>query len=96
MWRRIVLEVSLKPFFLDDARQHQLVARTIFTQWRSIIDQADQLAVLIWAADGSEILDYRGHLDQSLEWARYIGGANPKDYVPGDPDGKALHSRPAM
>jgi len=93
MWRRVVLEVSLKPFFRDDARQHRLVAEAMFTQWRSLIDRADELAVLIWAADGSEILDYQGRLDQPLEWAHYIGGANPKDPVPGDPDRAALHSR---
>ena len=31
---------------------------------------------MLWTADGSEILDYRGRLDDRVEWARYIGHPN--------------------
>jgi hypothetical protein len=90
--RRVVLEVSLKPFFRVDGLDLDAVSAMLFAQWRPLLAAADEAAVLLWAADGSEILEYQGSLDQPLEWARYIGGANPKRNLPGDPHGRGLHS----
>lgn len=91
--RNVTLEMSLKPFrsIADDAIE--AVCREAFRQWAPLLHHARQASVLLWTADGSEILTYQGDLDQPIEWARYIGGANPKLKVPGDPEGKCLHSR---
>ena len=40
------------------------------------------------------ILDYSGNLDDSFEWAYWIGVANPHGNLPHDPQGVCLHSRP--
>jgi len=92
-FRNVALEMSLKPFSDDSEETARRVCRTLFTQWAALIRRADQVSVLLWIADGSEILDYAGDLDEPIEWARYIGLANPQKPVPGDPDGVALHSR---
>jgi hypothetical protein len=37
---------------------------------------------MLWTADGSEILEYGGSVDDEIEWARYIGSANPPEMPP--------------
>lgn len=89
----LTLEMSLKPFrsLADDAVR--AVCRELFGQWARLAAQAERVSVLLWSADGSEILDYAGKLDDPIEWARYIGHPNPREVLKNDPDKKALHSR---
>ena len=86
----VTLELSLKPFKDDD---FDAVCAVLFRQWLPLIERAEQVSVLLWVADGSELLDYRGDFEAELEWARYIGGATPRQPLAGDPDGVGLHSR---
>lgn len=90
----VTLEMSLKPFV--DLRETAVrsVCRELFQQWQPLLRHAKQASVLLWTADGSEILDYRGKGDDEIAWAKYIGIANPKENIQNDPDGRALHSRP--
>ena len=96
--RNVTLEMSLKPFRQIDTPSVDLVCETIFHQWIHLIDRSEKVSVLLWVADGSEILDYRGHPDAEIEWARYLGTANsraPKN-VRDDPELRGLHSRPYL
>jgi len=90
----VTLEMSLKPFkSLDDAFV-AAVCEEMFRQWWPLTRHAEQVSVLLWTADGSEILEYKGNLDDRVEWARYIGGANKPLAEPGSPpDGVSLHSQ---
>lgn len=92
--KNITLEISLKPFKQTDAKYIENVCRTFFTQWAPLLKKADTVSVMLWAADGSEILDYTGDMDKSFEWAYLIGGANhrrPFDKPASDPEWKGLH-----
>jgi len=90
----VTLEMSLKPFRSMEEPYVRTVCRDLFTQWLALLRQANGVSVMLWIADGSEILEYTGDPEQSVEWARYIGAANPpKRNIPGDTDGTALHSR---
>lgn len=92
--RNVTLEMSLKPFKSMDETFVRQVCTQIFEQWAALAKHAEMVSVMLWTADGSEILDYRGAMDDEIEWARYIGGANPpKQPIANDPEGKALHSR---
>ncbi len=93
MLKHVTLEVSLKPFhtLTDDAIA--ATCRRLFGQWLPLLRCAEAVQVMMWTADGSEILDYRGSLDDTFEWARLIGHANPHGQMPNDPEGVALHSR---
>ncbi len=90
---RVVMEMSPKPFDSMEEKAIRRVATEIFRQWSPLLRHADSVAVLLWTADGSEILDYRGHKEDSIEWARYIGHPNPRQEVPRDKEKKALHSQ---
>jgi hypothetical protein len=96
--RNVTLEMSLKPFKRVDPGYIDTVCRKVFHQWMHLIDRSDMVSVLLWVADGSEILDYRGKLDDEIEWARYLGTANsraPKN-LKDDPELRGLHSRPYL
>lgn len=91
--RSVTLELSLKPF--GDPREDSVRATCakLFDQWRPLLDRAEQCSVLLWCADGSELLDYRADPAATFEWAYWIGGANPRHKVAGDPDRVGLHQR---
>ncbi|RRK01825.1 hypothetical protein Ga0100230_000715 [Opitutaceae bacterium TAV3] len=89
----LTLEVSLKPFCnLDDAATLATCAEAL-RQWDHLARHASRVSLLLWASDGSEILDYTGDLDTEMEWARYVGNSNSHLDIPSDPEKKSLHSR---
>jgi hypothetical protein len=92
--RNVTLEMSLKPFKVMDEAYIAEVCEEFFRQWWPLTRHAEQVSVLLWTADGSEILDYSGEMDTPLEWARYIGMYSSK-YEPGaGPPELSLHQRP--
>jgi hypothetical protein len=91
--RVLTFEISLKPFCSLDQSAMMRVCMHAFRQWDALIRSAEEIAILLWAADGSEILEYAGDLDAQMEWARYLGNSNPHKVVPNDPEKKSLHSR---
>jgi hypothetical protein len=72
----VQLEVSLKPFFDDSASTREAVCREIFEQWRGLWRHARTVSVMLWIAEGSEILEYDGRPETEFEWARYHGAPN--------------------
>jgi len=92
-FHNITLEVSLKPFKKKEDAYIRQVATEIFTQWHSLLRHADTVSVMLWTADGSEILDYRGKLSQPLEWAKYMGNPNTEHEVGSGPADLSLHER---
>lgn len=91
--RNVTLEMSLKPFKVMNDDVIRAVCRELFRQWDALTRHANMISVMLWIADGSEILDYRGDLDQEIEWGRYAGMANPFRPKPTwDPENLALHS----
>lgn len=93
--KRVCLEISLKPFKSTDNNFVESVCRKVFTQWQELAASADKIAVMMWTSDGSELLDYKGNLEDTFEWDRFIGGANQKQNwnKTTDPDGRGLHTR---
>ncbi|MEQ8535332.1 MAG: hypothetical protein RIB86_25970 [Imperialibacter sp.] len=69
-FNNITLELSLKPFKKNDKKYIEEACKEIFAGWGSLVRHADTVSLMLWTADGSEILDYSGSLDQRLEWAR--------------------------
>ena len=89
----ITLEASLKPFKRKNSTYYKEVAYTMFSQWASLLKHSDTVSIMLWTADGSEILDYKGNLDQPLEWAKYIGNPNTEHEVGSGPKSLSLHER---
>lgn len=93
--KNITLEMSLKPFRQTNEAYIRKICTTFFTQWQPLLQKADTVSVMLWAADGSEILDYSGDMEQSFEWAYLIGGANPREgkaALARDPKKTGLHT----
>jgi hypothetical protein len=95
--KNVTLEMSLKPFKQTDDPAITRVIEKVFDQWYALTKHADMVSILLWTADGSEILDYAGNFDDEIEWARYVGGAVRKIKLnPNDPEQIGLHSRPYL
>ncbi len=94
--RDVQLELSLKPFWDNSDETRDGVCRELFTQWLPLLRYADSISVMLLLGDGSEILEYTGNLAQEMEWARYIGTANPHHWPQGqrssnpDPDHEGI------
>lgn len=91
--KRLILEFSLKPFRDPSPEGTESVIREILRQWAPLIQTAQSLSFLLWTADGSEILEYRGEMTDPIEWARWIGIANEAPRHASDPEGVSLHSK---
>ena len=76
MYKQVTLEVSLKPFKLTDDDYIRAVCRKIFNQWQGLLKTCETVSIMLWASDGSEILDYAGKDTDEFQWACYIGNAN--------------------
>jgi hypothetical protein len=75
-FRDVQLEMSLKPFWDASPATRDAVCRELFAQWQPLCRFAESISIQLWTGDGSEILEYQGDLDATLEWARYVGSAN--------------------
>ena len=93
MFDFVTLEVSLKPFKKTDDESIRRVCSRIFTQWLPLIKTRKTVSVMLWTADGSEILDYSGNLNDSFEWCRYIGIANKPIATDQDNPALSLHDK---
>lgn len=89
----VTLEISAKPFKDDSEQSMYKVGRTMFTQWKNLTDEADQISVMLWVADGSEILNWSGDLDQTFEWAYWQGCA---EAVPTNDPSEILKRHPHL
>ncbi|MBM1106263.1 hypothetical protein JQC67_08955 [Aurantibacter crassamenti] len=92
-FNNITLEASLKPFKKKDRKYYSKVAYTMYSQWSSLLKHTDTISIMLWTADGSEILDYKGEMNQPLEWAKYIGNPNTKHEVGSGPEELSIHER---
>ena len=94
-FRRLGLEMSLKPFRSfaeDDVRD---TASVLFEQWRLLAEHAEEASVLLWIADGSDVLEWSGDIDQEIEWGCLVGFANTQWDPYGQHDaGVARHGKP--
>lgn len=76
MFHNVTLEASLKPFKQTDSEYIRQVVEKIYDQWRPLIKNRAQISIMLWTADGSELLDYAGNLDDEFQWCMFVGGAS--------------------
>jgi len=93
MFESITLEMSLKPFKQTNDEYIEKVCRTVFEQWKPLVCDAKVVSILLWTADGSEILDYKARLEDEFEWCKFVGTANPPESLEWDPQGISLHAK---
>lgn len=78
------IEVSLKPFLRKHAAPLNVVCEKIFEQWKNTAVYSEQVSIMLWTGDGSEILDFSGDLHKKIDWSRYVGVMNRKDALGGE------------
>lgn len=92
MFKNITLEISLKPFKKTTTEYIESVCTKVFEQWKPLIKNRETISVMMWSADGSELLDYSGELDKPFEWCYFVGTAN-KPIVGDMPKETSPHTR---
>lgn len=93
MFKRVTLELSLKPFKSPDTDSVYAVCRQLFNAWRPLIKGRETVAVMLWCADGSELLDYAGDDAAAFDWCCWFGTANLPDLGPDDDPAISPHKR---
>ena len=93
MFKNISLEISLKPFKKTDSEYIRNICHSVFQQWRPLLKNREVISIMLWASDGSEILDYDGNLDKSFEWCYFIGNANKPLLSKDEPRDIGLHDK---
>ena len=93
MFKTVNLEISLKPFKCTDDSCIREVCKGIFEQWRPLLKNRETVSVMLWTADGSEILDYSGDMNEKFEWCCYVGTANNKLLGGNESPDISLHER---
>jgi hypothetical protein len=85
------MELSLKPFLKTDQASVLAAAAAVMEAWAAMAARAEEVAVLLWVGDGSDILGWHGDLDERLAWSRHIGFCNYDE--PGAYDPAVRHYR---
>ena len=93
MFENVTLELSLKPFKKTDDNSIKNICTQIFEQWHPLLKNRKTVSVMLWASDGSELLDYTGNMQNTFEWCRFVGTANLPYLEDGAPLETSLHSR---
>ncbi|MBQ9117201.1 MAG: hypothetical protein IJY04_09275, partial [Clostridia bacterium] len=93
MFKSVTLEMSLKPFKRTDDEYVREVCRRVFSDWRPLLKGRETVSIMLWTADGSEILDYSGDPDEEFEWAYFMGTANLPEATEADPLELSLHKK---
>lgn len=93
MFKSVTLEVSLKPFKRTDEDYIRSVCKQIFTQWHGLLKNREVISIMLWTADGSEILDYAGDPNDSFEWCCYMGTANRELATDDDRPDLSIHAK---
>ena len=91
--KSVTLEMSLKPFRETGEEYIRWVCRDVFAQWKPLLKGRDQVSVMLWTADGSEILDYAGRMEEPFEWGYFLGTANLPLAGEGDRPDLSLHTK---
>ena len=77
MLKKIILEMSLKPFKITTDEYIDGVVKRAFTDWRPLLDKGEEVGIMFYIGDGSEILEYNGDMSTPVEWCQYMGTAIP-------------------
>ncbi len=93
--KNITLEISLKPFDCDE-NHIESICRKIFEDWRPLLKHSDSVSIMLWCADGSEILDYKGELSDTFEWCYFISTANSPAEFGSEWGGKKYRDDPGI
>jgi RNA polymerase sigma factor (sigma-70 family) len=75
-YQRFVIETSLKPFKALDPESIAATCEQLFTNWERLIERSDEVCVLLWVGDGSEIYQWHGDWEEEVVWAKYVGFCN--------------------
>jgi hypothetical protein len=85
---RVVLEVSLKPWKQLQPEFVRATCTHLFENWRNLIERSDEVCILMWTNDGSDIYEWTGNLSDKVSPPYYVGFCNYEMEHAFDPDNR--------
>lgn len=82
----VSLEITPKPLFRKDDAFVLALFRDVFLQWHALLRHADQVSLLWWLSDGTDLLVHNRDWDAPIEWMFWQGFAHPTYDVPLEKD----------
>lgn len=73
---RLTLEVSLKPFRDVTDPELKAVCEALCGQWQHLAARADELGIQLFIGDGDEVFQWRGKLEDPVNWCNTTGCSN--------------------
>ncbi|HOK05065.1 MAG TPA: hypothetical protein P5105_00585 [Victivallales bacterium] len=73
--KNFTLEISLKPFLKKNDKFIGNIFYKIFMDWFPILQYSENISVLFWVGDGTEILEFDGNMQKNFEWGKWLGFA---------------------
>jgi len=80
-FERVTLETSLKPWVRNGVMDPPTLAKVsdqLWRNWSKLCERADEVCVLLWVGDGSEIFHWHGDDEGTFPYAHSVGFCNYK------------------
>ena len=78
-FERIVLETSLKPWVKQGRLEAEAIDRVsalLWTNWAKLCKRAEEVCVLLWVGDGSELFHWHGDFGETFPYGHSVGFCN--------------------
>ena len=76
-YQRVALETSLKPFANDFTPEGiRNTCLHLWANWERLVERCQEICVLLWVGEGSDIYEWHGDMDEPITWAQSIGFCN--------------------
>jgi len=99
--KRVIVELGIKPYTSYDQETIERVSYNAFKFWEHILRSAPETDVLLWIGDGDEVFNWRGDMNDEINYNTSVGFNNmdygvypesrhyksypPVDYIPNPP-----------
>ena len=85
LFRSGTLEFGPKSLFRKDDASLAAYFTELLRTYRQLLKHCDAVSLLFWLGDGTDILQYDGHPETAISWARWQGFAHPMGDPPRPP-----------
>jgi hypothetical protein len=91
---RVVVELAIKPYTSYDEETVRRVSHDALAFWRNVLEMAAETDVLLWVGDGDEVFNWRGVMEDTVNYNRSVGFNNMSRGA--YPDNRHFRSHPPV
>ena len=92
--QHVIAELGIKAFKSYEPEAVKAVCQEVFADWRTMLEEAPATSVLLWIGDGDEVFNWRGEMDDEINYNRSVGFNNLN--YPAYPPSRHYRTHPAI